>query len=77
MRGSLLLARRFLGRRRGLGFSVVGGDVGLDLGVRATHKQRCTQRDERVGQCKVTAHDDMLNERETIECECFEVDRTS
>jgi hypothetical protein len=24
-----------------LGLSVVGGDVGLDLGVRATHEQRC------------------------------------
>jgi hypothetical protein len=51
--GSLLLARRFLGRRRGLGFSVVGADIGLCLRAWTAIFSTGIKRDEFGGLHKI------------------------
>jgi hypothetical protein len=51
--GSLLLVRGFFGRRRGLGLSVVGVDVGLGLRAWTAMFSAGSKRDEVVGLYKM------------------------
>jgi hypothetical protein len=53
MGGSLLLARRFLGWRRGLGLSVFSGDIGLGLRAWTAMFSAGSKRDELGGLYKM------------------------